>query len=152
MSVADDGDELLTSGLRGKFQAAENVRVHDIAGDAGVENIADALIENQFRTGARVEATDDGGEWKLAVARFVNLFQVIAACGFTSDEARIARLEVLEGLLRSRGGLRFLRHGDGARRQAGTTRRDEREAGDGNVEDVFGFHCFVCLFFLLLLG
>ena len=48
------------------FEAADNIRVDDVAGDARAEHIADAQVENQFGRNAGIDAADNGGERCLA--------------------------------------------------------------------------------------
>ena len=52
IGMADDGDQFRTRSFAGEFHAAENVVVQHIARDARAENIADALIENNFNSAA----------------------------------------------------------------------------------------------------
>ena len=44
--------------LRRIFEAANNIRVYDIAGHTCAEHVADPLVENQFRRNARIDAAD----------------------------------------------------------------------------------------------
>jgi len=52
-------DQFGAGGRAGELQAAEDVVVGDVAGDARIEGVADAGIENDFRRRARVDAAED---------------------------------------------------------------------------------------------
>jgi hypothetical protein len=44
------------------IRGCHNVRVDEVAGNAGAEYVADALIENQFGRNARIDAADNRRE------------------------------------------------------------------------------------------
>src|SRR3954447_12420268 len=63
MSKHDDG--FWARNLGGIFQAADDIGVDAIAGDARAEHVSDALVEYEFRRHAGIDAADDRGEWRL---------------------------------------------------------------------------------------
>ena len=66
--VPEDDDELRTH-LDGVFEAAELVVVHDVAGDAHAEHVADPLIEDDLDGRARVHAAEHRRERELSRRR-----------------------------------------------------------------------------------
>jgi voltage-gated sodium channel len=64
--VAPQGDEPRSGHGGGELQAAEDVRVPEVAGDASPEDVADALVEDEFRRHPGVDASGNEGEGMLA--------------------------------------------------------------------------------------
>ena len=108
--VTED-DDCLRAGLgRGEFKAPQNVVVQDISRDAGAENIADALVENDFIGTARVDAAQDGGEGILTARGLSVLGHEIAVAALAGCESGIAFLQLADGSLGCDGRLGLLRH------------------------------------------
>ena len=76
--MAEDDDGLGTSLGCGVFKTAEEVVVKNISRDAGAEDVANALVENDFIGGAGVDAAEHGCEG------------ILAGCGFPSLGLEIA--------------------------------------------------------------
>ena len=88
----------------GVFDAAQGVLAREIAGDADDKQIADMLVEDQFRRGARVRAADDDGKGVLGLGGLgpPDGFG-FAVGGFAADEALVAGLEDGQGGVRADG-------------------------------------------------
>ena len=82
--------------MAGELEAADDVGVDDVPGNAHREDVAEPLIEDEFRRCAAVDATDNGGKRPLAVARLVGLLEQVAVDAQVIDEARVAFPEYLE--------------------------------------------------------
>jgi len=67
--VAEDEDQLAVGDSTGILEAAKNLLLGDVAGNADAENIADAEVEEDFGGGSGVDAGQDSGEWVLAGSR-----------------------------------------------------------------------------------
>lgn len=135
LAVSEDEDQLDIEVIDPVFDAGGDVGVGDVAGDADDEEVAEALVEEEFRRHAGVGAAEDDGEGVLGgfeggapVAGFVGVLQL------TGDEAAVAVFESLEGIEGSdgRGGLvvgggrgGFVGDGEGT---------DEAEEGEGGGE------------------
>ena len=111
MAEHDDGTGAHQLGR--EFKAAKNVGIDEIARDAGTEDVADALVENQFRRYARIDAAEDRGERRLAVRGFVDLGKQIAIERGAGQKTRVAGLQPLDRLVRA-GRLLPLRREDRA--------------------------------------
>ncbi len=79
-----------------EFQATNDIGVDEIPGDAGAEDIADLLIEDQFRRHSAIDAPNNGRERRLSRGGRPNLRHQIAVNAATADEAGIAVLEPLQ--------------------------------------------------------
>src|SRR4030095_13268307 len=77
--VAHHQDDLGTRHLAGKFHAAQDVFVCDVAGHADIEDIADPEIHDHFGRRSRVDAAKDycGGE----LPPWGGFFFVLGGCG-----------------------------------------------------------------------
>jgi hypothetical protein len=64
------------------FQTADDVRIDEISRNARAKNIADALIENQFRRYARVDAAEDRRKWRLPGRTVLHLSNEVAISRF----------------------------------------------------------------------
>jgi len=76
--------------------ASDDIRVDEISGDAGDEDVADLLVENQLRSSPAVDAPDDGCERRLPGRGRANLRDEIAVDAAAGDEAGISILELLQ--------------------------------------------------------
>ena len=93
--------------MAGELEAAHDIGVHDVAGDAHREDVAEALVEDELGRRAAVDAAHDRGEGPLAVTRLVGLLQQVAVDAQVADEARVAFLQDVERARGGDGGLRF---------------------------------------------
>ena len=98
LRMAEHDDEPRAVALRRKLDAADLRRRDDIAGDADDEQIAEPLVEHDFRRHARVGAAEDDGERLLAgsdlrAARFARQRIVAADVG---NEATVAVSKALK--------------------------------------------------------
>src|SRR5437762_330705 len=71
--VAEDHEQGGSDVRGGVLQAAGDLGGEDIAGDADDEKLAQTRVENQFRSDARIAATEDGGEGALISGEFDEL-------------------------------------------------------------------------------
>ena len=88
--VTEDHNELRTGELGREFQAAKDVRLDEIPGDARREDIADALVEDELRRYSRIDASYNRGNWGLTKRGRAHLGQQIAVPHSLTDEALIA--------------------------------------------------------------
>jgi hypothetical protein len=109
LRVPHHHDELRAGDVAGELEAAHDVGVHDVAGDPHREDVAEALVEDELRRRAAVDAAHDGGKGPLAVACLVGLLQQVAVDPQVVDETCVAFLQDLEGAGGCDGGLRFER-------------------------------------------
>lgn len=65
IGVTEDHDERRAQEFDGIFEAGKAVIVEEISGETHDEDIARALIEQEFGRDAAVGATEDRGDWKL---------------------------------------------------------------------------------------
>jgi ApbE superfamily uncharacterized protein (UPF0280 family) len=61
--------------LRREFQAADDVGVDKVAGDAGGEDVADVLVEHQLGRHSAVDTADNGGKRSLTSGGRADLSQ-----------------------------------------------------------------------------
>jgi len=64
--MAKHHDKLCAGKLGGELEAADEIGICEIAGDSGAEDVADPLIEHEFRGDSGVDTAEDGREWILA--------------------------------------------------------------------------------------
>ena len=98
MRVAEHDDEAGAVALRRKLDAADLRGCDDVAGDADDEQIAEPLVEDDFRRHARIRAAENDGERLLAcgdlyTARFTCQRLVAADIG---HEATVAVSKALK--------------------------------------------------------
>ena len=55
------------------FEAADDIRVDDVAGYARAEHVSNSLIENQFWSHARIDAADNGSVGRLVTRGLLDL-------------------------------------------------------------------------------
>lgn len=79
--------------LAGKFKAAYDVGVHIISGDARGEQVADLLVEDQFRRHAAVDAAHDRGNGILPFRGFARHRVQVAMLHRPGGKAGIALLQ-----------------------------------------------------------
>src|SRR5260370_26457175 len=79
--MPQDDDRLGACDLGRIFEAANNIRVDDVAGHARAEHIADVLVENEFGRNARIDAADDGGERRLVTGGLFYFVPQISTSG-----------------------------------------------------------------------
>jgi len=83
------------------LDAAGDIRRDDVASDPDHEQVAETLIEDQFRRHARIAATQDDGEGVLAAAQSrESLLGDVAVFCFATDESLISFDQALKRLLR----------------------------------------------------
>jgi hypothetical protein len=88
--VADHGDESGASQLAGELHAAEDVVVEDIAGDAGVEDVAQALIEHQLGGTARIKTAQHDRKRVLSSGGRLTFRGEVAVNRAAGDESLVA--------------------------------------------------------------
>jgi len=71
--MAQDHDQFRARDLAGELQASKDVVIEHIAGDARIEEVTNALVEQQFNRRAGVQAAQDHGERILAAGCGTNL-------------------------------------------------------------------------------
>ena len=91
--------------LRTSFAESGQDVVQHIAGDAGAENIADTLIQDDFDWLARIQAAQNDGERILAGSGCLDLSREITHQRLAGDKARIAFAQFSQRLLRGHGRL-----------------------------------------------
>ncbi len=106
--VAHDHDQLGTGRGGGELEAAEEVGVDDVTGDATDKDIAHALVEDDLRGRARVQAGQHHGEGELTTRGIALLVDQVAVDGLTGDEARVSFLQNLQRRVRRQRLLSFL--------------------------------------------
>jgi hypothetical protein len=88
--MSQDVNDFRPENERGEFQTTDNLWRGDIAGNSRDEQIAKALIEDDFDGDARVGATQEDREWRLQRRDFLQSLQVsVRREGFTSDETLV---------------------------------------------------------------
>src|SRR5438445_814042 len=98
--VAHDQHDLRAGYLAAELHAPEDVVADDVAGHAGVENVADAEIHDRLGGRAGVDAAQEHRGRVLSLrARFL-LSQVVLRCLLPRSEALIAVLHELDDLVR----------------------------------------------------
>lgn len=94
--MTQNNDRFGTGQFGREFQATNDIGVDEIPCDARTEDIADLLIEDQFRRYAAIDAPNNGRERRLPRRGRPNLRHQIAVNAATADEAGIAVLEPLQ--------------------------------------------------------
>jgi hypothetical protein len=92
-----DHDQFRAGYLAGKFNAADDVGIDDVSGYAYRKNIAQTLIENEFRGSAAIDTAEYHREWPLAFTSIVHLLQQIAAGFKIVHKPLVAFLQYLQG-------------------------------------------------------
>ena len=98
--VTHDHDQLGAGRRRGEFEAAEQVFIDDVARDPTDEQVAYALVEDDFRRRARIEAGQHHRERVLTVGGGLLLCEQVAIDGLPGDEPGVSFLEQLQRLIR----------------------------------------------------
>ena len=98
--MPQDDDRLGARNLGRIFEAADNIRVDDVAGNARAEHVTNALIENQFGRNARIDAADDGGVGRLIAGGLLHLRHQIAIDGLARREPLVAGFEARNRVVR----------------------------------------------------
>ncbi|HXA91775.1 MAG TPA: hypothetical protein VNU73_00910, partial [Steroidobacteraceae bacterium] len=93
--MTQDDDGFRPRQLRGEFEAADDIDVDEVTCDAGDEDIADMLIEDQLRRNSAVDAPDDRRKRCLPRRGRSNLCHEIAVNAPSGDETRIAVFQPL---------------------------------------------------------
>src|SRR5215208_1333274 len=88
--VTKDHNELRAGELGRELQAAKDVWLDEIPGDARREDIAYALVEDELRRHSRIDASNNRGNWGLTKRGRAHLGQQIAVPHSLADEALIA--------------------------------------------------------------
>ena len=91
MTEHDDGPRPHHPGR--ELQAADDIGVDEVAGDAGGENVADLLVEYEFGRHAAVDTADNGGKRSLTLGGRADLSHQVAIDALARDEAFVAFLE-----------------------------------------------------------
>lgn len=81
-----------------EFHAPGEVGIGDGAGDAGVEKVAEAGVENNFRRRPRINAAQNDGVRILTGGGRLLVVKHVARFGFSGSKALVAALEVLQHL------------------------------------------------------
>ena len=110
-AMAEDDNRLGAGELAREFEAADDVGINEIAGDACREDRSQALIEHQLGRHAAVDAANDRGKRCLTLRGLPHLLHQIAVDGLARRKALIAFLQQTQGVLR-RGGLLAARSED----------------------------------------
>jgi hypothetical protein len=71
LRVAENHDERSVEPLRGEFDAADLRRSHDVPGNPDDEEVAQALVEDDFRWDPRVRTSENDGERLLPCSQLV---------------------------------------------------------------------------------
>jgi hypothetical protein len=136
--VTHDEHHLRPGELRGELHAAEDVRILDVAGDPGVEDVAHAEVEEDLRRSARIDAAEQYAGGKLPGSRGLLLGKEVPLNLPSFTEAEVALLPLLEDLVRrhlvarflgQRHDGRFLRGGLHRLRTPGAKQSDRRRCG-----------------------
>src|SRR3984957_6163797 len=93
VGVTDDGDEFRSRDFRGELQAAEDVLVDDVTGNAGGKDVTHPLVEHKLRRGARIKTCNHGSEGILTTTRIFNLARKIAMKHLAGHETLVTRFE-----------------------------------------------------------
>jgi hypothetical protein len=80
------------------LHAPDQVFVSDVAGDAEVEKIAEALIKDKFRRGPGIHAAEDNGVRILAGSDDLLIMEPVARGGFSGEKAGISLPERFQNL------------------------------------------------------
>src|SRR4029077_10549440 len=96
--AAHDEHELGSRCGTGELQAPEQIIVADVAGDARVEGVADAGVEDDLRRCARVDAAEDRGGGVLSTEGGALLREIVVRVHLPGTEALVAALEQREHL------------------------------------------------------
>ena len=67
--LAQNDDGFRTGHFRCELEAPDDISVNEIPGDAGGEDVADLLIEDQLRRHPTVDAPNNRREWRLPRSR-----------------------------------------------------------------------------------
>ena len=86
--------------LAGKLQAAQDLPVGKVSGNARAKNVAYPLVEDQLGRDPRVNTAQDNGEGELAAAGLVHLMHQIPLHRPVGHEASIALLQSRQRLFR----------------------------------------------------
>ena len=96
--VTDNNDETGAEMVHCVFDAAETVVIDQVARGADHEKVADVVIEDEFRRGARVGAGDDDGKGALRLRGFGSFGGVrFALRHLMGGETGVALFKVREG-------------------------------------------------------
>ena len=99
--MPENNDESCAKIRHPVFDSAQRIVIHQIPGGPDNEEISDTLIENNFRRGARIGATDYNGKWMLVLCRFCAPCRDRFAGAFlTIGESFVARFQSGEGVVR----------------------------------------------------
>ena len=93
IGMADDGNQFCAGNFAGEFHAAEDVVIQHVAGDARAENVADALVQNDFDGLARIQAAQDHGKGILAGGGGFDVGGKIAVQRMAGHKPRVARFQ-----------------------------------------------------------
>gem|GEM_PF-6875399 len=96
--VSQHDDQFRPRQRTGKLKAADDVGVDDVPGDAYREDVAEALVEDEFGRCAAVDAADDDRKRPLPGAGLVGLLQQVAVLTQVPNKALVAFLEILQRL------------------------------------------------------
>ena len=105
--MSEHHNEFRSGHVTRELETAEDVGIDHVAGDAYGEDVAQALVKDQFGRRPAVDTADNGGKRPLAVARLVGLLQQVAAGAQVVDEAGVTILEELQSKFRGAGSLSF---------------------------------------------
>ena len=86
---------IFPSNVAGELQAPQNVIADEISRDAGIEDVAEPLIEDQLGRGPRVDAAENGREGELTLAGLVDLSDQVAVLPAAGLESRARVLKEL---------------------------------------------------------
>src|SRR4051812_43686214 len=97
-AMAQNNDQLCPGELRSELGAADDVIVDDVASNASAKDIANALVKDQLRRHAGIDAADDKRKRKLSAGGRPYLAEEVAIAHVLRHKPLIAGLELCQGL------------------------------------------------------
>lgn len=99
LGVAQHHDQAGAEAIRGELDASDLGRGDDVASDANDEQVAEALVEYQFRRHAGIGTSQDDGKRLLAPGDLVaaRLARQRVVASNTRDEACVPRAQAFQG-------------------------------------------------------
>src|SRR5260370_5440037 len=100
--MSESNDEPCSKMVYGVLDAYQPIVIHQIAGCADDEKVADVLVKNDFWRRPRISAPHDDREWMLVLRGCrTTSGDGLAGADFTLCEARVAGLQATESLIGS---------------------------------------------------
>ena len=109
LAVAQDDDQLRSGQPGREFSTANNIVLGNITGNAGAEDVANALVEYQLRWHAGIDAAQHYCKGKLPACGRPDLAEEVAVAHVLRQEPLISCFELLQGIIGAQGRLPLAR-------------------------------------------